>query len=213
MNKKFSNGLAIILPNKKTNLFVMFVIILGIISGSIFLMVINENDKSTVINQITTFMKNINDNNINNFNALKSAIIENLIFIILVWILGMSIIGVIFNIFFIYMKGFMIGFSISSFILTYKYKGIIASVIYAFPTSVINIIVALILGSYSIIFTINLWKVIFMKDKNYNTGRFFKKYLLILGITTILVMLSSVTESYLVPSIFKVIELSSFNFI
>ena len=205
MNKKFSNGLAIILPNKKTNLFVMFVIILGIISGSIFLMVINENDKSTVINQITTFMKNINDNNINNFNALKSAIIENLIFIILVWILGMSIIGVIFNIFFIYMKGFMIGFSISSFILTYKYKGIIASVIYAFPTSVINIIVALILGSYSIIFTINLWKVIFMKDKNYNTGRFFKKYLLILGITAILVMLSSVTESYLVPSIFKVI--------
>lgn len=205
MNKKFSNGLAIILPNKKTNLFVMFVIILGIISGSIFLMVINENDKSTVINQITTFMKNINDNNINNFNALKSAIIENLIFIILVWILGMSIIGVIFNIFFIYMKGFMIGFSISSFILTYKYKGIIASVIYAFPTSVINIIVALILGSYSIIFTINLWKVIFMKDKNYNTGRFFKKYLLILGITTILVILSSVTESYLVPSIFKVI--------
>lgn len=205
MNKKFSNGLAIILPNKKTNLFVMFVIILGIISGSIFLMVINENDKSTVINQITTFMKNINDNNINNFNALKSAIIENLIFIILVWILGMSIIGVIFNIFFIYMKGFMIGFSISSFILTYKYKGIIASIIYAFPTSIINIIVALILGSYSIIFTINLWKVIFMKDKNYNTWRFFKKYLLILGITTILVMLSSVTESYLVPSIFKVI--------
>lgn len=205
MNKKLSNGLAIILPNKKTNLFVMFVIILGIISGSIFLMVINENDKSTVINQITTFMKNINDNNINNFNSLKSAIIENLIFIILVWILGMSIIGVIFNIFFIYMKGFMIGFSISSFILTYKYKGIIASIIYAFPTSVINIIVALILGSYSIIFTINLWKVIFMKDKNYNTGRFFKKYLLILGITTILVMLSSVTESYLVPSIFKVI--------
>lgn len=205
MNKKLSSGLAIILPNKKTNLFVMFVIILGIISGSIFLMVINENDKSTVINQITTFMKNINDNNINNFNALKSAIIENLIFIILVWILGMSIIGVIFNIFFIYMKGFMIGFSISSFILTYKYKGIIASIIYAFPTSVINIIVALILGSYSIIFTINLWKVIFMKDKNYNTGRFFKKYLLILGITTILVMLSSVTESYLVPSTFKVI--------
>ena len=205
MNKKLSNGISNILPNKKTNLFVMFVIILGIISGSIFLMVINENDKSTVINQITTFMKNINDNNINNFNALKSAIIENLIFIILVWILGMSIIGVIFNIFFIYMKGFMIGFSISSFILTYKYKGIIASIIYAFPTSVINIIVALILGSYSIIFTINLWKVIFMKDKNYNTGRFFKKYLLILGITTILVMLSSVTESYLVPSIFKVI--------
>ena len=53
---------------------------------------------------------------------LKNSLIEGMILIILSWILGMSIIGVIFNIFFIYMKSFTIGFSISSFILVYKYK-------------------------------------------------------------------------------------------
>ena len=68
MNKKLNSGLALILPNKKVNLFVIFIVILGIISGSLFLMVLNENDKSEVINEISTFMANINTNNINNLN-------------------------------------------------------------------------------------------------------------------------------------------------
>ena len=42
MNKKLNSGLALILPNKKVNLFVIFIVILGIISGSLFLMVLNE---------------------------------------------------------------------------------------------------------------------------------------------------------------------------
>ena len=130
MNKKLNSGLALILPNKKVNLFVIFIVVLGIISGSLFLMVLNDNDKSEVINEISTFMTNINTNNINNLNSFKNSLIEGMILIILSWILGMSIIGVIFNIFFIYMKSFIIGFSISSFILVYKYKGILSSLVY-----------------------------------------------------------------------------------
>ena len=99
MNRKLNSGLALILPNKKVNLFVIFIVVLGIISGSLFLMVLNENDKSEVINEISTFMANINTNNINNFNSFKNSLIEGMILIILSWILGMSIIGVIFNIF------------------------------------------------------------------------------------------------------------------
>lgn len=205
MNKKFSSGLAIILPNKKINLFVIFIIILGIISGTIFLLAINETDKNLVINQITTFMTNINNNNINNFNALKNSIIENLIFIILIWILGMSVIGIIFNIFIIYLKGFILGFTLSSFFLIYKYKGLLAGLIYVLPTSIINILITLIMGVYSIILTIYLWRVIFMKDKSNNIGRFLKKYMLILLICIILVCISSLCESYLIPALLKLV--------
>ena len=37
MNKKLNRGLAIIIPDKKVNTFIMFIIILGIISGSLLL--------------------------------------------------------------------------------------------------------------------------------------------------------------------------------
>lgn len=205
MNKKINSGLAIILPNKKINLFVLFVIVLGIISGCIFLLALNATDKELVVNQITNFMTNINNNNINNFNAFKNCLIENLIFIILIWILGMSIIGVIFNIFIIYLKGFVLGFTLSSFFMIYKYKGLLAGFIYLVPTNIIYIIATLIIGVYSVLLTIYLWKVIFMKDKSCNISRFLKKYLLILLISIVLISLAALCESYLVPAIMKLV--------
>lgn len=205
MNKKFNSGLAIILPNKRVNLFIIFVILLGIISGSIFLMILNENDKTLVINQISTFISNINSNNINNFGAFKNAIYENLVFVILIWILGMSMIGIIINIFLVYMKGFILGFSVSSLFLVYKYKGLLASVIYVFPTSIINVITTIIISVYSILFTINLWKIIFLRDHTNSMGRFLKKYLLVLFICLLLCLVSSLSEAYLIPSLLKLI--------
>lgn len=204
MNKKLNSGLALILPNKKLNLFVIFIVVLGIISGSLFLMVLNDNDKSEVINEISTFMANINTNNINNLNSFKNSLIEGMILIILSWILGMSIIGVIFNIFFIYMKSFTIGFSISSFILVYKYKGILSSLIYVIPSQLINILIILILGVYTLLFSKYLFKMIFFKDKTVNLGKFFKKYVLVFGICIILCVISSLCEAYLLPSLLKV---------
>lgn len=205
MNKKFNSGLAIILPNKRVNLFIIFVILLGIISGSIFLMILNENDKTLVINQISTFISNINSNNINNFDAFKNAIYENLVFVILIWILGMSMIGIIINIFLVYMKGFILGFSVSSLFLVYKYKGLLASVIYVFPTSIINVITTIIISVYSILFTINLWKIIFLRDHTNSMGKFLKKYLLVLFICLLLCLVSSLSEAYLIPSLLKLI--------
>lgn len=204
MNKKLNSGLALILPNKKVNLFVIFIVILGIISGSLFLMVLNENDKSEVINEISTFMTNINTNNINNLNSFKNSLIEGMILIILSWILGMSIIGVIFNIFFIYMKSFTIGFSISSFILVYKYKGILSSLVYTVPSQLINILIILILGVYTLLFSKYLFKMIFLKDKTVNLGKFFKKYVLVFGICILLCLISALCEAYLLPSLLKV---------
>lgn len=205
MNKKFNSGLAIILPNKRINLFVIFVIVLGIISGTLFLLALSDTDKELVVNQITTFIKNINDNNINNFTAFKNSIIENLIFISIIWILGMSIIGIIFNIFAIYLKGFTLGFTLASFFHIYKYKGLLAGFIYIFPNSIINIFATIIVGVYSIILTTYLWKVIFIKDRSNNISKFLKKYLIILLISICLIGISSLCESYLVPSLLKLV--------
>ena len=106
MNKKLNSGLALILPSRKINLFMMFIIGLGIISGAIFSVVISENDKSLVIEKITNYISLINNNDINNLEVLRNTLYENIIFIILIWIFGMSIIGLIINIFFVYMKSF-----------------------------------------------------------------------------------------------------------
>ena len=114
-------------------------------------------------------------------------------------------IGIIINIFLVYMKGFILGFSVSSLFLVYKYKGLLASVIYVFPTSIINVIITIIISVYSILFTINLWKIIFLKDHTNSMGKFLKKYLLVLFICLLLCLVSSLSEAYLIPSLLKLI--------
>lgn len=202
MNAKLKKIISTIIPNKKINLFVFFIITLGIISGSIFLVLVNENDKINVVNQISNFMNNINSNNIDGVQALKNSLFNNFTYVLLIWILGMSIIGIIFNLFLIYLKGFVLGFSISSIIYVYGLKGIFASLIYVFPHQLLNIFVIMVLGIYSIMFTYNLFKVI-LGNRNTGIRYFIKKYLYILLIASIITIISSLFESFFTPAIFK----------
>ena len=202
MNAKLKKIISTIIPNKKINYFTFFIITLGIISGSIFLIKINQTDKTSVIEQITNFMNNVNNNNIDNVQALKNSLFNNFTYVMLIWILGMSIIGIIFNIFFIYIKGFVIGFSISSLIYVYGVKGILASFIYIFPHQILNIFIIIILGIYSIMFTNNLYKVI-LGNRNTGIRNFIKKYLYILLISIIITIISSLIESFFTPALFK----------
>ena len=70
-----------ILPNQKLNYFVGTIILLGILSGSIFLILSNSTDKNNVIKQIEVFFTNISKDNINSGLAFKNSIIINYLFI------------------------------------------------------------------------------------------------------------------------------------
>ena len=203
MKKKKTKILDIILPSKKINYFIITILVLGVISGSIFLVMLSETDKTTTINQIKTFFDNVSNNSINNGLALKNSLIINYIFIIVVWILGLSIIGILFNIFLVYIKGFILGFSISSIVATYSYKAIPASILYIFPAQILNIIVICTLGIYSIMFTKNLLTIIISKKPN--NRLMLKKYTIILIFSIIISFISSLSEVYLFPNLLKLI--------
>ena len=204
MNKKKTKLSNIILPSKKINYFVITILLFGVISGSIFLIVLNDTDKSNAILQIETFISNIDGNKIDNGLALKNSLIINYIFVGLIWGLGLSIIGVIFNIFLTYIKGFIIGFSISSIFLTYKYKGILMGLLYIFPHQIINIIVVCILTIYSIMFSHNLLTIIVSKSVKKNRSML-KKCVIILIFSVIASFISSILEIYMFPNLLKVI--------
>ena len=202
--KKYSNIKNIILPNKKINIFVMCILFLGVIAGAVFSGIIGLNDKTLVIDKIHLFIDNINNNSINSILALKNSISINLIYIFLIWFLGMALLGIIFNVLILFVKGFIFGFSIASFILTYSYKGIIISFLYLIFGQLLNIVVLLVLTIYSIMFSYQLLCLIF-KNNNNTTRKFLKNYALILLFSVIISVISSLSEAFLLPSLIKLI--------
>lgn len=205
MINKFSRIKSIIFPSKKINIFVITVLFLGVISGAIFSNIIDLNDKKLVIEKIQLFISNIDNQTINSLLAFKNSILTNISYSIIIWILGMTIIGVLFNIFLLYLKGFIFGFSLSAFILTYSYKGIILSILYTIFGQLLNLIVIMILSIYSIMFTINFLKQIIKSKINLNIPKYFKNYSLIFLITIIISIISSISEAFLFPTLIKII--------
>lgn len=204
MNMKKTKLSDIILPSKKINYFVVTILLFGVISGSIFLVILDSGDKSGAVLQIQTFISNLSNNKVDGGLALRSSLIINYIFVGLIWGLGLSIIGIIFNIFLTYIKGFVVGFSVASIFVTYNYKGILMALLYLFPHQILNVIVVCVLTIYSIMFSLNLLEIIVTKKvkKNYNM---LKRYVVILLFSIIISFISSLLEVYLFPNLLKII--------
>lgn len=201
-NRNKDRIIDIILPNKRTNFFIITVLILGVISGSLFLMMTTEADKSSVVSQIGSFFSNISTDAVDSGLAFKNSLIINYLFVFIIWILGFSMIGVIINLFLTFLKGFLVGFSVGALFLTYSYKGILASLLYVLLGQIFNMGVVIVLTVYSIMFSLNLFKII---TKGGNNRLMLKRYIVILMFCIIISFISSILEVYLFPSALKLV--------
>jgi len=181
---------------KKLYFFLIGLIIVAVILGILFWFIINKEDKLLVNNELTSFFTSIKDgNNINYLGSFFNSFITNLLYICLIWLLGISIIGLPIIVVLIGLKGFIVGFSIVSIIATYGFKGILGMVSYTFPHQIIFLLLLVLLGFYSIYFCIKLFKYLFLKQ-NINFKDAMRRYLKILLISSITATIISLFETF-----------------
>ena len=135
--------------NKKIFVFLFVLMLMGIIAGSIFTTILNSSDKELVINHLNEFIDNINNNKLDYLFALKNNLITNISYVILIWLLGISVIGLPIIIIMFFTKCFILGFSVGAILTTFKLKGILVSLVYVFPGQVISLLFLLLLMMYS----------------------------------------------------------------
>lgn len=190
--------------DKKYVLFSLIIIILGIITGSLFIVVLNSTDKNLVIEYISAFVDNIKNGSINSLDMFKNTLITNYIIIFILVIIGFSCFLFPVNILLLFYKAFVIGFSLSSFILTYGMKGTILSIFYIIPHLIINIFIFCLITAFTLRISINMIKYI-IKKKDINMRVYFNKYFSIIILSIIIITLSGLYESYVVQYILKLI--------
>ena len=188
--------------NKRGLGFLIGISIIGFIFGCFFILIISKSDKNLVKEYINSFLKNLKTNDFNYFEMFKNTMINNLLFIIIIFLLGMSVIGIPINIFYYFFKSFVIGFTMVSFILTYKIKGCLFAFLYVIPHNLINIMIFTILVYYSINFSILLIYSI-TKKKSINFKTIINKYIKVFIITLIIIMITGIYESLVLPNIMK----------
>lgn len=202
MKKKMDKLKEIIASNKRIIIFLLGLTIVAIIFGAIFITILSKNDQGLVKNYLEQFLNNIENNKLDYWEAFKNSFISNLILILIIWILGISVIGIPIMIFIFFVKSFILGFSISSIIFNYKLKGCLLSFLYIFPHHIINLFLLMFLVIYAFAFSIKIINALFNK-KTIDFKLITNKYLTILIFCTIGILLTTLIEVFLTPLIIK----------
>lgn len=152
-----------IITNKKEYILVTLIFLVGVFLGVMFI----NNAKDSQIEEIKTYLAEFidklkNTEDLNTFSLLKTTLKQNTILAILLWFFGTTVIGIpiVFGI--IMYRGFCLGYSISSIILTIGTgKGIAFSLITLLLQNIIFVPAIIALG----VSGFKLYKSI-VKDKN-----------------------------------------------
>lgn len=180
-----------------TSLLLITVIILLI--GILLPGVIDKSIKDNISNNIIKMISDLKTNRVGVLTNFKNTLFSNYSNIIIIWLLGISIIGIPIILFLYIMKVLLLGLELTFLLINIKSYSIIFIIIYLIPI-IFNILVLFFLVYYSLTYSIILIRLLFLK-KEYNLKLINRRYIKIFIVCLILSLLSTLIEVLLLPKI------------
>ena len=189
---------------KNILIFILITFFLGLILGSLFINFITEDDKKLLVEQLELFLSNVKNltKDVFGIKVFSGEILNNGFQLFIIFVLGISMIGLPVVIIIMFFKGFMLGTTLATIILKYQFKGIIGSFLYVFPCYIFNIIIYIFISFFAVHASIKFLKALLKKD-NLNFKSFFGRYLLSFIISMFLMNIVCLLDAYLTPGLLK----------
>ena len=107
--------------NLKEYIIVSIIFLIGIVIGVIFINNASEGQNTEINNYISSFIQDLKDNkDINDLALLKDSIKKNCVLAIFLWFMGSTVIGISIVYLTVCFRGFCLGYTISSIIMTLR---------------------------------------------------------------------------------------------
>lgn len=190
--------------NRKLFIFLFLLFIIGLLVGSLFTTILKDSDQTLVKDSLNNFLTSINKNQLKVETTFLPALFSQIVYVLSVWLLGVSILGLPIVIILYFSKAFTLGFSIGSLLYHYHTKGILLSIAYIFPHQIINFFIYTILTIYSLSLSLKLLDSLIHK-KRLDFRFILNKYLFILILSLVGVIITSLLEIFVMPKLISYI--------
>lgn len=199
-NLRKINLLKIKLTSKNLFIFLISFSIISLLIGIIFYYFLNSSDKDLALNNVTDIFT-IKDS-YDYLSLLKESFLENTFSIFLIWILGISVIGVLATIFIYFCELFSIGFTIASIFGEYGFKGLLANLCYLIPSKICYLIILFLLTFFAIKISYKMIKLCFTKEE-INIKNEIRKYFKVLLFSFTFMIGITLMEVFIDPFLIK----------
>ena len=133
------------LKDKKQFIIIFVICIVAFIIGVLLPSILNEENRKIIQTSLNSFFDTIKNNQLKTNELLFKSLTSNIIIDLILWLLGISIIGIPIVIILLGYKSLSLGFTISSIISTYKLNGVIKALIYIVP-NIINLFIYFVIS-------------------------------------------------------------------
>ena len=182
----------------------VIVFVLGFIGGILFLILTNKLDKLIIKNEIEEYFNLFKDNKIIGLDNLINSFKNNITYITIILVSNIVFVLCPLTYFVNFYKGFLIGFLMSSIILTFKFKGIFYSILVLIPHQLIMSLLIIIYSSIMIKFAFKLFNA-YKNKENINIRLFTEKILILFMGALFITLISSLLEIYLNSIIMRLV--------
>lgn len=181
------------LINDKIIKIASILLVLGILSGVVFLLITSSLDKMIIKDEINSYINCFNSKV--SINSFLTSFKYNIIYFIIITISGILYLFSPLIIFVNYYKGLQIGFLMSSIILTFKSKGILLMLVSLFPHIIFMSISIIIYSSIMLNISYKLMKATY-NEESINLKIFVKKVLLLFLIGIVISLVGTLLEVF-----------------
>lgn len=199
---------SLIKRNFQNNFIVYFtltvIFIFGIILGSIFINRIDAQENIEISNYFNWIFKYIYEDSYKLTDIFKTSAFSNIKIILSIGLLGLISLGILIIPLIICWKGITIGFTVGFLVNEFGLKGFLLSLLGLLPHYLIMIPGLIFLSSVGLIFSLSSRRL----KGNRISKKNLQEYFILIFTCLIILLLSSLVESFLTPYLFKIIKIT-----
>lgn len=191
-------------------LFIVVLFLMGVIFGAIVVNSMSISQKQDLFYYLSQFFGQVSDAKVaDDQDLFLQSFFHNSKFIGLMWVLGISIIGLPVILILLFIKGMVVGFTVGFLVSQMGWNGFMLAFVSILPQNLIIIPVFIMMSALSVIFSMRMIKRQFIKKYAQPIMPFFKRYIFAFIAAAIFISAASGIEAYLSPWLMKTIITSA----
>lgn len=198
LNSKFSSYIQ---ENIILYIFTIILFIMGIVLGSYLIYSLSSSQKQEILSSLNLFFSDINSLELNSHIAFLEILYDNIKYLLIIWFLGLSIVGMPLIFLLIYLKGVVVGFTVSFFIFEMNWRGLLLAISAIIPQNLLIVPVLIIASVSGVKFSLSLIKS--RSEKNFSYLQLFKAYSVMTIALVGVLIITSAYEAFVTPYLIK----------
>ncbi|WP_165996420.1 stage II sporulation protein M [Bacillus sp. Cs-700] len=186
--------------------FIAVLFLMGIVFGAVIVNSLSFTQKEDLAVYLSRFFGQVSEGQFASSSEMfQQSLTHYAKYIGLMWLLGLTIIGLPIVLVMLFLKGIVVGFTVGFLVNQMSWKGFLLAFVSVFPQNILAVPVMIVVATASLTFSLRLMKQLVMKRRTEPIFPPFMKFSALILCALVILCVAAWFEAYLSPGLIKAV--------